>query len=179
MRGISAILAYLLLGVAAITHASHPAGQGHEKPHGLVPVPSGLPAPQIGLELFEDQVSGYNLEINLRHFVLVPPVEELMVKVKELMNRKVTGSLMGHAHLYINGQKLMRLYSPYIHLPENLFVEGINVITVSLNNHQHDTWTVGQQEIQATLTINTTLTKAVLNQYSSSPTLIAGESTGN
>ncbi|OZG71008.1 hypothetical protein BTA51_23165 [Hahella sp. CCB-MM4] len=183
------LLSILLLGLAATTHANHPTSHGQEMEHGQSPIPEGVPTPQIELALFDDRSldnlddlnnkdtrSGYNLKLNLRNYSLVPPVEEIIATT-------VTGHLTGHAHLYINGKKIMRIYGHYVHLPSNLLVKGLNVITVSLNNHHHDTWTLNGQEIQATLTINTVLDQSVINAYSSSPltppTLIAGESAGN
>ena len=128
-----------------------------EHDHKMVMIPSDAITPNLSMELFRDSKSGFNLHINTRHFSIEPP---------EFSGGEEKGVLDGHAHLFINGKKITRVYGSYVHLPEKLFRTGVNQVMVSLNNHQHDTWTQGGKMVLSTLVVDTRKEKYVLHQYS-------------
>ena len=132
---------------------------GHAMDHSPLEMPAGLPVPQIELALFEDSMSGYNLEIRTRDFRFQPPQR----------GTEPQDMLTGHAHLHINGEKIGRLYSTDVHLPAKLFHTGVNHITISLNSHGHRTWMADGRELLATLMLNTERTPAVQHRFSASP----------
>jgi hypothetical protein len=51
----------------------------------------------------------------------------------------------GHAHLYINGKKVTRIYGNWYYLSE--LPAGRNEVRVSLNGNGHETFMVENQEI--------------------------------
>ena len=148
--------------LCGLAFAGHPTSDGiTEMDHGTIEVPSNTASPKIGLGLFKDEMSGYNLQITVKAFVITPPIVSQMSEPSSLIAQ-------GHAHLFINGVKIQRVYGEYVHLPSALFDEGINTITVSLNDHNHATWTSKGVEIQSTLTIDRRKKPVLLHQYSSS-----------
>ncbi len=136
--------------------------KGHEHHHQKIEVPTHVNTPQLEMALYPDSLSGYNLHLQSVNYRLEPP---------ENADSKVTSSINGHAHLFINGKKVSRLYGPYTHINGDLLKTGVNNITVTLNSHDHDTWTVKGEPLTATITIDTEQKEGVLNVFSSSPLL--------
>jgi hypothetical protein len=162
-KGLSVVLFGILL-VSTWADAGHPGDESGEMEmdHGTVSVPAGLSAPELAIDLYPDNMDGYNLKLVVNHFTIIPPLESLI-------KGSAANVVEGHAHLYVNGKKIQRVYSLFTHLPAKLFRTGINAITLSLNDHNHATWTVEKSEIQATLTVNVGREPLVLNHFSSSP----------
>lgn len=80
-----------------------------------------------------------------------------------------SGFVEGHAHLYVNGTKVQRVYDRDIHLPASLFQAGVNQISVTLNNHGHMHWTQDGRQLIATLFINPQAAQAVIYRFESFP----------
>lgn len=135
----------LLLPISALVHGQNLNAKPMDHEHSMVQVPAGKQIPGLSLALYRDPMSGFNLHLKTLRFSLEPP---------EFAGGEEDERLEGHAHVFINGIKVARLYGAYLHLPEMLFKPGINQIMVSLNNHQHDTWTVGSKMILSTLVID-------------------------
>ena len=117
-------------------HDGH--GGGHH--HGTMEIPAGQPIPAISVVVREDSVTGWNLEVQLENFTLTPENVNLANRPGE-----------GHAHIYINGEKITRLYSSWYYLGE--LPPGRHEITVSLNSNQHDALAHNGQPIQATVIV--------------------------
>lgn len=155
------ILPFIVLtGVLSMTaHSGHP---GEEETmggmmHPSKPIPSGKTIPSLSLALSEDNMSGYNLELHTQDYRFVIP-----------HRTKGNEVLEGHAHLYINGKKIQRVYGHYVHIPSSYLVKGVNQITVSLNDHDHGAWTLpDQSELYATLIIDLRKEDVVMNHFSS------------
>ncbi|MCG8612344.1 MAG: hypothetical protein MI864_17640 [Pseudomonadales bacterium] len=140
----------------------------HSQMHQSRPVLPEYPVPEIELGIVPDAVSGYNLTLRVAHFNLIPP--QLRTIEKKVQPGKEPGGVEeGHAHLYVNGTKIQRLYGRYVHLPATLFNPGINQITVTLNDHEHQNLSIQNRDIQATLTINTRKDDFLQFAYTSSP----------
>lgn len=81
----------------------------------------------------------YNIEIATDHFTFTPehidadPVENT-----------------GHAHVYVNDEKVGRVYGNWIYLPGKHFTSGENKVTVTLNANTHGAWTFSGAPIEAT-----------------------------
>ena len=58
----------------------------------------------------------------------------------------------GHPHVYVNGVKLSRLYSPYMHL--GMLQPGMNEVRVTLNANMHQEYAHNGQTIEAVATIH-------------------------
>lgn len=104
-------------------HQGHGGGYGHN--HKQLEIPAGQPVPEVDLIVTEDSMSGWNLEIKTSNFTLTP----------ENVNQNASFS-EGHAHLFINGQKVTRLYGNWYYLDS--LEPGTNEITVTLNANNHD-----------------------------------------
>lgn len=61
-------------------------------------MPDNQPLPHMAMTLQPDAMSGFDLHLQLQNFRLGPPIEEAS-----------SDELSRHAHLYINGEKKMRL----------------------------------------------------------------------
>ncbi|NVJ49398.1 MAG: hypothetical protein HWE11_03360 [Gammaproteobacteria bacterium] len=140
-------------------HSMHGSMAGMVHDHQPIAIPETSLVPQIALTLHRDNMDGYNLHIKLNNFNIAPP--EFQADVGKVID--------GHAHLYINGEKIQRVYGRYLHLPNRLFKPGVNMIMVSLNAHNHDVWTFDNKQVLASVAINQSSEKLVLTQFSSSP----------
>ena len=96
-----------------------------EHHHKTIEIPAGQPIPSVDLVVHQDPMKGWNLEIKVSNFRFAPENVSTQAKPGE-----------GHAHLYVNGEKLTRLYGSWFYL-DNL-KPGKNTITVGLNANSHD-----------------------------------------
>lgn len=82
--------------------------------------------PQIEwLKIVKDQKKGWNLSIHVSRFKFTP---------NHVNQKHKTGE--GHAHLYVNGIKIARMYSPYYHISNLPLID--NEISVVLNSNAHE-----------------------------------------
>lgn len=105
---------------ATMTHM-HPARE----------VGDGQPVPTVTHLVFPDMMDGYNVQILTQNFRFTPAS----------INRDVVEN-EGHAHLYVNGKKIARLYSNWVHVPSSLLAPGRNTVSVTLNANDHSDWAV-------------------------------------
>lgn len=103
------------------------AGMSHTHP--LREVAADLPVPTITHLVFPDEMDGYNVQILTQNFTFTPSA----------INKDVVAN-EGHAHLYINGEKISRVYGDWLHIPSNLLVVGRNSVSVTLNANDHSEW---------------------------------------
>ena len=68
----------------------------------------------------------------------------------ERVNTASTGN-EGHGHLYIDGQKITRLYSDWYYL--GMLEPGIRKIRVSLHGNNHEALAVEGQRVEQTITV--------------------------
>lgn len=103
--------------------------------HGTIDV-SGDPAvPWVDLGVHQDAISGMNLEIITENFRFAP---------EHASTEHVAGE--GHAHLYVDGTKIARLYSRWFHMAE--LAPGSHTIRVTLNANSHEEFTAAGEVIQ-------------------------------
>lgn len=145
--------------------------------HMPIAVPNDAPTPALSLALIKDSMSGYNLILDTQRYDLsVPPAGKM--NMQQMMTATINpnnGFLQGHAHLYINGVKIQRIYGHALHLPSSLFKRGINTISVTLNNHGHMYWTAQGKKIVATLYINDESEKLITYRFESFPSKVEDE----
>ncbi len=84
------------------------------------------PLPTIALVATSDTKSGVNLQISTTNFTMTP---------EAVGGPDAVGS--GHAHVYLNGDKIGRVYSDWVHVPD---AETGDVIRVTLNGNSHAGW---------------------------------------
>jgi len=114
-------------------HYTHDHSMSHEK----YEVDPSI-APKLELELLKDTKSGWNLILHTGNFEFAP----------EKVNQSNEPN-QGHAHLYVNGEKITRLYSKYFYLSD--FPAGEHKIVVSLNTNDHSEYSVNGENIKATV----------------------------
>lgn len=107
----------------------------------LASVPPGADAPRLEIALTPDPVSGWNLKLITEGFRFSP---------QNVNGPHVPGE--GHAHVYVNGEKVARLYGPWLHLDS--LPDGPATIRVTLNANDHRALAIGQEPVVAITTIN-------------------------
>ena len=114
------------------TFAHHP---GHK-------IEANKPYPSVNLEIYEDNIDGYNLFIKLENFILTP----MDVGKKNKSNS-------GHIHLYVNDIKIGRVYSNWFHIPGRYFNLKENIIRITLNSNLHDSFAINGNPIESEIKV--------------------------
>lgn len=105
---------------------------------GKVVVPDSSVAPAVRLEALKDELAGWNLHVETQNFSFAP----------EKFGQEHTPG-KGHAHLFADGRKRARLYSPWHHI--DTLTPGSHTIIVTLNANNHDIYYRDGQVIADTL----------------------------
>ncbi|WP_394155418.1 hypothetical protein [Loktanella salsilacus] len=100
------------------------------------------PVPSVTHLMFPDIMDGYNVQILPVNFDFTPAD----------INRGAQHN-QGHAHLYVNGVKIGRVYAPWVHLPAKLLQPGVNEVTVTLNANDHSGWALDGAPISSTVQV--------------------------
>lgn len=96
--------------------------------------------PQVVMEAKKDPIGGWNIQLATKYFRFAP---------EHASQENVPGE--GHAHLYVDGEKVMRIYSNWVHL--NDLSPGDHVLKVSLNANDHSPLYHDGAEIASATTI--------------------------
>lgn len=97
-------------------------------------------APTVALSATPDPISGVNVQVTTTGFRFAP---------EHASSEPVAGE--GHAHLYVDGEKVTRLYTPWYHLAG--LEPGEHTVTVSLNDNDHEALEVDGAPIEASTTV--------------------------
>lgn len=92
-------------------------------------------APTVGLQVLADPASGWNLHVTTTNFKFSP---------RNASTEHVLGE--GHAHIYIDGKKLGRLYGNWYHVP--MLPEGVSEVRVGLFSNDHKRLSVSGQTVE-------------------------------
>ncbi|RXT15474.1 hypothetical protein [Ammoniphilus sp. CFH 90114] len=103
--------------------------------HSTLSIPSGHPIPSLDGWVRQDLSGSWLLHVSPKNFVFTP---------EETGEEKVNYN-KGHAHLYINGEKVNRIYGNYYNL--DYLDPGTYHIKVRLHANNHAILTVNGQEI--------------------------------
>ena len=95
----------------------------------------------LKIAVSKDPVSGHNLKLFVENLIFDP----VDVGQFNLDN-------YGHAHLYVNGEKITRLYGVWHHIPD--LKKGQNTIRVTLNANDHKEYAINGKTIEDTVVIN-------------------------
>lgn len=121
-----------------VDHSQH---LNHDHMHhgGEVALEGGV-VPSVKLRVTKDHHAGWNLELDVTNFEFVLP---------SLDQPDQMG--VGHAHIYVDGEKLGRLYGTRYHLGD--LASGRHVVKVTLNANSHASFVHNGQEIAAEVEI--------------------------
>lgn len=120
--------------------ASHQAEMAAHDHSNTVDISAGSDAPSVMIEVQKDPMAGWNLHVNPHNFRFSP---------ENASTGNIDGE--GHAHVYINGSKLGRLYSNWLHLSD--LPAGKVEVKVSLNANDHSALMVDGVEVAHSVTI--------------------------
>ena len=107
------------------THQDEMSSEEAHHEHKMIAIPENVPIPKVELIVHKDAIEGWNLEIKTTNFYFAPAT----VNKDSVYNN-------GHAHLYINGKKVTRIYSNWFYLQK--LPSGENEIKVTLNTNKHE-----------------------------------------
>ncbi|NEQ96353.1 MAG: hypothetical protein F6K30_06455 [Cyanothece sp. SIO2G6] len=117
------------------------ANHGHAGHHGSLDVMDPERVPAVTLIVQPDSRSGWNVEVQTENFTFAPE----RVNQENLPNE-------GHGHLYVDGEKIARLYGNWYHISH--LEPGTREVKVSLHANGHETWTYEGEAIAHTVTVN-------------------------
>lgn len=112
----------------------------HAHTHGTYEVPVGVAAPTVDLVIHEDPKGGYNVQILTTNFRFAP---------ENVSTDYVEGE--GHAHIYVDGVKVNRVYGEWYHLGE--LREGTHEIAVNLSGNDHTELLVNGKHVEDVETV--------------------------
>ncbi len=124
MPGQSAIPA----GMKMENHANMNGGMSEQEAgahsHGMLAVDEWSAKPAMTATIQKDPVGGWNLNLRTENFTYNAAAAGLENNQGE-----------GHAHIYVNGAKLARIYGDWFHI--GTLPSGHNMISVTLNANDH------------------------------------------
>ena len=122
----------------AASSPSSASGHDHSALHDQVTVlPSNEASPTFDFLITRDLEHGWNLHILTTNFQFAP---------ENVGGPFVAGE--GHAHLYVDGEQVARIYGPWFHVDG--LPHGLVDITVTLNGNDHSQLAVGELLLSVT-----------------------------
>jgi hypothetical protein len=100
-------------------------------------------APKIDVDTFEDAKGGWNLRVNTDNFAWAP---------EHVSGEAIPGE--GHAHVFVDGEKVARLYGPWYYVSPAGLSKGKHTITVTLNANDHTAYAIDDVQITESVTID-------------------------
>ena len=127
---------------APTSHSDHgdpatPAAHNHDE---LLSLPAGGNMPTLEIAVVKDPVAGWNLQLTTGNFRFAP---------EHASQPHMAGE--GHAHVYVNGDKIARLYGPWMHIAS--LPEGTAHLEVTLNSNDHRALAIDGTPIRAMVMI--------------------------
>lgn len=126
---------------------AHQQGHGHAQQHGqehghhqMLDLLADGDAPSLSLSAEPDEVGGWNLHVMAENFRFAPEKVNTAHQAGE-----------GHAHLYVDGKKVARLYGPWHHLGK--LTPGRHELKVTLNANDHRPLAVDGVPVAAVVTV--------------------------
>jgi hypothetical protein len=108
--------------------------------HDTVDVTDQAKRPTVKLRADEDEKGGWNLRLMTTNFTFTPQLVGGNDTIGE-----------GHAHLWVDGVKLTRLYGPDYYLAA--LEPGDHEVTVTLNTNSHKDYVVDNELVADTITV--------------------------
>jgi len=90
-------------------------------------------APKICLEIKKDPTGGFNVQVKTTNFLWRPELASM---------QHVSGE--GHAHVYLDGRKIMRIYNEWFHLNTYQFStrSGEQLLSIEFVGNDHAPYTI-------------------------------------
>lgn len=139
---------FVILGIVSMmlylhNQSSHFSAGNHEMMHqeNQIHIPPTHHAPTISGSVTRDPSGTWLLEIQTENFTFEP---------KKAGTEEITYN-EGHAHIYLNGKKVNRLYGQFYHL--DILPAGTNEIKVTLNGNNHGVFVANGEEVAFTETV--------------------------
>ncbi|MBT2686565.1 hypothetical protein J7I93_00045 [Bacillus sp. ISL-47] len=120
------------------------AGAKNHMNHSYVEIPQGYEVPDVNISVTQEQSGTWLLKVQPNHFTFAP----------EKVGQKEPSYNEGHAHLYVNGEKINRLYGQYYNLGS--LKEGQNEIKVTLHSNNHGALVYKGKPIQNSTIVDVT-----------------------
>ena len=149
-RSLALLLIGLLLGGGIgffLAAANNVTLDGHHHPEadraghgGTIDLPAGPDAPTLDFRVAKDAASGWNLHIVTTGFRFAPESVNAPHRPGE-----------GHAHVYVDGKKVARIYGPRFHL--GALPPGEVTLSVTLNANDHSALAIAGRPLTAEKTI--------------------------
>ena len=142
-RLVSFIVLFALVSTLLYFHNqnSHANMAAHSMAQGSVEIPADEKIPVLQGELKQDDMGSWMLKLDMVNFQFTP----------EKLGQPSTSLHEGHAHLYINGKKIGRIYGPYTDLGP--LDKGTHAIRVALYTNDHQVLLSGGKEIAFSQTV--------------------------
>lgn len=122
------------------SHEGSNAGSVDGMDHGAMAAIQAARGMSVALRVEPDALDGVNITVLPRGFTFAP---------EAVNGDHVPGE--GHAHLYVDGVKLTRLYGPHYHLGG--LAAGEHEIRVALNANTHAAYAYGERAVEAVQTV--------------------------
>ncbi len=139
-----AVAVVLILAACGSGDGIEPTGDAHSQhgagDHRPIEIGEDVVPPSISMEVIEDPLEGWNLAVTLSNFRLAP---------ENVSGPHVDGE--GHLHLYIDGRKVGRIYSPWHHI--SMLEAGEREIRVELSANDHSPLALDGDVIDAVATV--------------------------
>jgi hypothetical protein len=119
----------------------NPSSANHMQ-HDYVEIPEGYQVPLVNISVTEDMSGTWLLSVDTSHFSFSP---QKVGSTEPSFNE-------GHAHIYVNGKKINRLYGPYYNL--DTLKKGENEIMVTLNSNNHGILAYRGKPISSRVVVN-------------------------
>ena len=123
-------------------HSATTSMSGGRHDHGALLSLSAETAPTLAIDLAPDAASGWNLHVKTTGFRFAP---------EHASGAAVAGE--GHAHVYVNGDKIARLYGPWLHIGS--LPPGKATVRVTLNANDHRALAVDGRPVAAETVVET------------------------
>lgn len=133
--------------IRAMTTVSVPEPSGDHAHGATDSVAAPEPTPVVDLAITEDPKTGWNVAVELANLTLAPEAEG---------TDPVDGQ--GHLHLYVDGERITRLYGLNWHLPA--LTEGSHEVMVEVSANDHRAYAIDEEPIMAAVAIEVPADKA-------------------
>ena len=110
--------------------------------HPMREIDQSLPIPAVSLNHTKDKKGNYAIELVLENFTFEPTLVDQGAVPNE-----------GHAHIYVNDEKISRLYDNWFYLDKKHLSEVVNTVEVTLNGNDQSEWAIDGSHIQSTIKI--------------------------
>ncbi|MEW8970681.1 MAG: hypothetical protein AB2411_08655 [Mesobacillus sp.] len=119
----------------------NPSSANHMQ-HDLVEIPDGYDIPALEISVTEDLSGTWLLTVDTTDFTFEP----------KKVGSDAPSYNEGHAHIYVNGEKVNRLYGPFYNL--DTLKKGENEIMVTLNSNNHGVLAYRGKPISSRVVVN-------------------------